>query len=711
MQFDAPDTPDLSADLTPRRKSVETAEQALAICRRLDDDNEERVKEYASIRAKYDGIEPPFSNTKMQEEGKEYKSNIPTGFLASICNTVMNRIVMRLKRTQYLSGANLPNHMENAVEKSETFRREFTKLMRNWRGFPFFVSRLALEATLCGKTFVGFDGPSDWKPRVFRIDDCAIPNGVQQGDVPPFVRLRKVYTVSEMFDFIRDKEVAEDAGWNIDNMVEAINDAHPLDDEDQRDVESASLSYEDMERQLIPSYAYSKGANSVIVERLLVQEYDGTVSEWRIDQRTGKELFYAESIYQSMNDAVQYACYEIGDGSVYGSNGVGQKIYDLAVNVEKSRNYSVDQLRNAGKFNIQVPDSSQLNSVELQITDDANYLAGGVFSGNTAALPTNVDAYIAQDRYFRGMAEEKIGAFTPESQATEKTATQSQIDALKEQETRDSVIDTFLTFFGHIMAMVQRRAGVISETNTDPQLVEFQEACLREMSVEEFTYLVNRPPAQTTIDFTDITQGQQAQFLQTKIGNPAWNQYLVERTVASLIIGPELTQALMNPSGMNVEQIEASRQQMIELMSIQQGIQMPVSPRDAHIYHMQVLSGQMDPQTQTWNGAVFGLINEGQMEPAMMALQHYIEHFQAADAMQQLGESQNDAKRFIAAAGRQLQRMQQQAQAQAQQQAQMAQMQQMQGQPMGGQQMAAQPPQVMQPQQQMPPGNMIPFPQ
>jgi hypothetical protein len=288
MQFDAPDTPDLNDDLKPQRKSVETAEQALAICRRLDSDNEERIKEYASIRAKFDGIEPPFSNEKLKEEAKEYKSNIPTGFLASICNTVMNRIVMRLKRTQYLTGASLPNYLPNATEKSEAFRREFTKLMRNWRGFPFFVSRLALEATLCGKTFVGFDSPADWKPQVFRIDDCAIPNGVKQGDLPPFVRIRKVYTVSEMFDFIRDREIAEDAGWNIDNMIEAINDAHPLDDEDQRDVESASLSYEDMERQLIPSYAYSKGANSVIVERLLVQEYDGTVSEWPVLPRHGR---------------------------------------------------------------------------------------------------------------------------------------------------------------------------------------------------------------------------------------------------------------------------------------------------------------------------------------------------------------------------------------------------------------------------------------
>lgn len=667
-----PQSPEISAgSLDNKRRSVESAEQALAICRRIEEDNKDRVAEYARIRAKYDGIEPPFSALKLKEEGKEYKSNISTGFLASITSMVQNRIVMRLKRTQYLTGATLPDDTPNGVEKSEAYKRNFTRFMRNWREFPFFVSKVAMEASLCGKCFVGFDGPASWEPRVFRIDVCAIPNGVKQGEVPPFVRMRRVYTVSELFDFIRDKESAEMAGWNIDNVVEVINKAQPVSEDDRRR-DAADLTHEDMDRQLIPGYAYTHGANSVAVEMLYAQEHDGAVSVWIIDAKDEKELFHADDLYDTMDDVVQYVCYEIGDGSVHGSNGIGQKVYDLAVNVEKGRNYSVDQLRNAGKFNIQVPDSTQMNAVELNVTDEANFLGGAVFAGNTAALPNNVDAYIAQDRYFRSMAEEKIGAFTPESQASEKTATQSQIDALKEQETRDSVIDTFLTFFGHVVAMVQRRAGDLS--SSDPKLMEFQNECLKTMSAEEFTYLTNRPPAQTTIDFTDVTQAKQAQFLQTKVGNPAWNQYLLERTISSMIIGPELTQQLMLPEGANVEQLEATRAQIQEMAALAEGVQLPVSPRDGHPWHMMVLSGEFDPMQQAWTGAIFGMLNEGNAQGAMTALQHYLQHYQHAAGMKQLGEYENEAKKFVAAAGKGIQAVMQQQQAAQQQQGNVAQM-------------------------------------
>jgi len=642
------------------RPSVESAEQAIAICRRISNDNDERVQEAARIRAKFDGVEPPFSPHKLKEEGKEYKSNIPTGFLSTIANMVINRIVMRLKRTQYLSGSSLPHNVENSVEKSEAFKRHFTQLMRSWRGFPFFVSKLALETVLFGKTFVGFDGPGQWKPRVYRLDDCSIPNGVEQGDLPPFVRLRKVYQVNDLFDFIRDKDAAEAAGWDIDNVIEAINQAQPVRDDDHRDAQTRSLTYEDMERQLISSYAYTHGSNSVVIETLYVEESDGTVSVWMVSDKTEDELFHATNVFNSMDDALQYMCYEIGDGTVYGSNGVGQKVYDLAVNVEKSRNYSVDQLRAAGKFNIQVPDSANANAEILHITDEANFLTGAIFSGNTAALPSNADAYIVQDRYFKGLAEEKIGAFAPENQSTDKTATQSQIDALKEQETRDSLIDTFLTFFGHSIAMVQRR--VASFELTDPLVVKFQELCLAEMSVEEFVMLANMPPAQTTIDFTDMIQAKQSNYLQTKIGNPQWNQYLLEKTVSSMIIGPELTQQLILPEGMSVDAIESTRAQIQEVSDLSNGVSLPVSPRDGHLYHMQVLSGDYDPVNQTWSGAIMGMLSEQNLEGAQTSLQHYQEHFQQAVNLNVLGESQNMAKKFVGDAGNEMQRMIQQLQ-------------------------------------------------
>ena len=644
-----PDTPEMTTSLKSKRPTVSSAGHAHEIVAGLFKDNEERVEEAAKIRKKSDGIDPPFDSNMLEEEGKSHKRNFSTGFMGSVMERIVPRLVMRVKSSRYLTSSRMPANVDKAHQKTEHFRSVVTDTIRNWSGWNFFLYMLADDDVKFGKSFVSYDDPLEWRPSIYRLDDCAIPNGTKQGESPDYFGIRWEYSVSDMFAFIADREAAEAAGWDIDNVIASINAAKPIREEKEDTPSQEAITYEDIELELIQPDAFTKDWNNVRVEILYVKEHDKTVSVWVVNRETQDELFHAENLYEIMDDVIQPICYDIGNGTVYGSMGVGQKLYDLALNIEKSRNMAFDQLANRGKFILYTQDKNQLNEIETSITDEAIYISGAEINNSKAALPDNADAFIALDRYTRGLAEEKVGAFQPESQATDKTATQSQIDALKENETRDAKLDYWLTYAARVVAMMQRR--MMNPETDDEQALLAQRRCLEVMNRDELDYIASQPPMQTGMDWTDMKQAQIMQFLSTKLGSASWNQDWVERTLATLAIGQEMANAGMWPENDKTMMIEATRQQQDETFTMSaQGVPVLVSPRDSHMIHMQAISGQEDPNTGKWDGQLFALLSEQNIEGASALLAHYQGHFQEAMKLEQLGEYQNVVKKFMAAA-------------------------------------------------------------
>lgn len=642
-----PQTPDLSpSTLEQRRLSVPDADKASEVCRRLRDDNKDRVAYAARIRRKVDGIDPPLDAGMLAEEGKEHKSNFSTGFLGTIVSRAVPRFVMRVKQSQYLTASKLAVSVPDSTEKTQKFRQVVTDTIRNWKGWNFFLYQLANLNVLDGKTFVGYDGPGEWKPRAIRIDEGAVPNGIKQGEVPPFFYVSRQYSVARLFSFIEPRELAEEAGWNIDNVVEAINSARPRRSDDDKTPDESALTYEDMLRQAIPHYGFDVGYNSIDVDILYSEESDGTVSQWVVNRDNGEELFFAESLYRSMQDVVQYICYDIGDGSVYGSYGIGELLYDLAVHLEKSRNSALDNLLNRGKIFQQISDPAAQAEAVMQVTDDSVYIIGAEPVGSKVAMPSVGDEFILVDRYLKQIGEEKAGVFLPDNQQTDKTATQAQIDALKEAETTDSKMDFWLTYLSHVISMIQRR--MMDPDTQDADAIRAREECLAYMSEEELQALAMQPPAQTSIDWSERKQQSVAQFLTTKVNNPRWDQYFIEKTMSELLVGTDITERGMIPEGDETSVIEARRQQMAEVVNmLAQGYAVPVSPRDNHLESMAVLSGERDP-SGNWTGMIFDMLREGNSTGAQFALAHYIEHAQHAAQQDILGEAQNQVKQFVA---------------------------------------------------------------
>jgi hypothetical protein len=194
--------------------------------------------------------------------------------------------------------------------------------------------------------------------------------------------------------------------------------------------------------------------------------------------------------------------------------------------------------------------------------------------------------------------------------------------------------------------MMIRRMMDPASTDREAQLA--QRRCLDVMTAEELYMLANQPPATTGLDWTSLENDKKIAFLTSKIGNPAWNQYWLERTISVLIIGKEMTDAGLYPEGDQTQMIEATRQQQDESFTMSAtGAPVLVSPRDEHVIHMQSLSGDRDPSTQMWTGQLYSMIAEGNFDGASAALEHYQQHYMMASEKEMLGEYENVAKAFM----------------------------------------------------------------
>jgi len=677
-------TPDLTDNLKSDREAISSLNQAFSVCDTLLYNNRDRIAQQAQIQQKVDAILPPFNNQRLAEQGKLWSSNVMFGFLQTVAGKVSPRLVNKVKNAPTVTASAFDASVNDGPEKTNIFQGIVTTTWRQWQQNSSFTQGLAHEASVYGRVLVGFDDPWSFEPLVFRTDKAFVPEGLEVGvkDCQVFAAQRSYY-INELFDRIEDKKSAQVAGWDIEATVDAINKAAPVPAARPGDI-TLARTYEDLLREVVMGYSWMQGANVINCWILIVTEHDGSITQRILCRDNTTELFYANYKDQTMDEWVLPWVFQYGNGRFYGSFGVGQLIYDLSVQIEKTRNEVVNNFHKRNRIFVRVPDAKDLNKAKLIIQDDVIYVAGGEVVGNVAAYPALTEEFMALDRYFTTLAEQKVGAFLPEqavAPGARPTATQAKINALKESETSTFVMDEFITHWLRLMWMVQRR--LFRKDNPNPIAKAARAKMLAACTEEELQAVLDAHPVQVTIDYSEAKQEQMVEALTQIIasGDPDFNQYEAKRQLATIRLGAAAAAALMIPQQDNTILIEAQRQQQEEVDFFQtSGNQISVSPRDNHKISMAYLKGQPDPQSGSLNGPLPKALQtaatamqivhqnpdqatEAQELPiaqkfiklATLMFNHYIQHFDFAVKYKQLGLAENDEKAFIASTGKLLQ--------------------------------------------------------
>src|SRR6185503_5004612 len=270
-------------------------------------------------------------------------------------------------------------------------------------------------------------------------------------------------------------------------------------------------------------------------------------------------------------------------------------------------NEVVDRLNLSGKIIIQ-GDEKQLQRFKMSIVGNA-ILIGAGFTVVEKKLDGSVEPFLQLDAFLTGLLDQMAGATTPKVFEGERV-TKAQVDlfAAREEQSRDTIIGRFLNQFANMMTTMQKRL-------------------LKIMTREELNKLSKQPVAETVKDYTDLERQQIVIAATEAAGNPLYNQKELQMRKVSAQVNEEFAKAVILPDEDPTVLAEQTRLQQLELLIIAgQGAEVPVSPRDNHVVHLQVLMPSMEGAAQAATG------DPHAVDTLAALLKHAEAHLQAAEA-------------------------------------------------------------------------------
>lgn len=631
--------PNLSPSGKVRRRAIKDAQQCRAIVNSLEQASRERNIKNARIQAKANA-EKPFSQQALEQDGLGWKSNWTSQPLPMLIGKVVPRFVKAEQAIKYLTNSALPDTTPGASEKTEAFRREITSTVRARPGWTDLISEIAQENALFGFTCVSWMDEFRWFPRHFRQDEFFVPSGTKhQPATAQVICLKEAFLIHELFALVEDNGPAEAAGWNIENTVNVINTAMP------ESRKSKGIGWERVQEDLLreSTVGTSLEGNSLVVTvwHLLAQEISGKVSHYiitdnkatssglevKVEDSKSEILFEREDQFESMEMAAAFFSFEQANGRLHGSKGIGRQVYSMAAMLDRARNETVDRLMLAGKLIIQCG-PKDIQKFRASIVGPA-LLIGEAYQISEQKVDAAVEPFMQLDQFLTAMLDQMAGAVSPKFFEGERV-TKAQVDlyASREEESKDNIIGRFLSQFARMMQTIQRR--LCSTKTVEEDAKKMQERLLQLMTREELDELANQPVAETIQDYTGQERQQVVLIAQEGRGNPLYNARELERRKLAALIDDEFADAVLLPEADPTEQAEQTRFQNIELMLLAgQATQVPISPRDNHILHLQTLMPALEAAAQSAAAPDSQSAAQG-TEVLHAMLDHATQHYQAA---------------------------------------------------------------------------------
>lgn len=616
--------PELDSSLKPTRRAVKDIKQAENVITATIEANRELLVINSRIAAKLNA-EKPHTQSALEAEGLGWKSNFTTKPLPQAAEKATPRFTEAVNGLKYFTNSALPPEIPGASKKTEIFRSEITKTIRKRRGWNDLMTDIASEDAIFGHTIVAWLDEFTWMPKHFRQDEFFLPVGTKQNaEQAQLIVFKQNYLPHELFEEIEDRERAATLGWNIENAVTLINTATPVTWTAKNVTDTARL-YEDMKRELNTCMSYEAGAQVIETYSLLVREVTGKISHYRLG-KTGSgnmlELYSKDDRFDSMSDVSSFFTYQKGNGTMRGSKGIGRELYELAGIIDRCRNEIVDRLNLSGKALIQTDDKN-LKRFRMSVVGNA-ILISRAFTVLEQKIDGDVEPFLALDNYLGFISDQLIGSVSPRQLQGERV-TKAQVDlfAAREEEAKDSKISRFLEQFVIMMGTIQKRL-------LDPKTLEDDAKALQKLLLdkgltrEELDMLRNESVAGTVEDLTP-TERQQVVLIATEnAGNPLYNQRALQEEKILAQVGAEFADKILLPDEDPTVTAEQTRLQQLELALLTSGQSVPVSPRDNHQIHLQMILPVLEQ--------LAGALNEGQAntDTLEVTLIHGLDHYTQA---------------------------------------------------------------------------------
>ena len=635
--------------------AINSPTQALAVAYRMKEDWKKGIKNQAAITAQLNG-QRPRDPAVLTNLGRNWLPNINTGVLRVEAGKVPARLWQPINTATYLTAARLPSNWPQGTKKTGIFQSKITKTIRSWRKWPWFMRQLAREVGFFGFGFAVWFDEYDWIPTFVRQDRGFVPAGFEilEDELPLFM-VAYDYQPFELIELVEEQTKAGTGLWDKDAVAAAINSAGPK----AADGNSENArAYEEMVRNASIGWTYEKAYNKISTYHLFSTDADGSVTHQIVlandlanygRQQTNNQnasmtdgtkfLFEKRGQFEKMSDVVSVMMFDPDDGTIHGSWGAGQMLFDLSIESEKTINDWMASMKQAAKIKAQTGDGKNPDEVRLDVDDAMMLLTNGVYAGNTAAVSTDPRPFQALFEGQSQMAREKIGSYIPPIplQSTDIKAAQINAKQAEQNEVKEQLFQTWLWQFACLVENIVKR--LCKEDTTDEVAKKLRKELLEDLNDEELEMLVNQNQIETIFDFTQVARLRRAEFAASKEGNPFYNQKTLQEIQSEAVGGGSFMEQVLVPGDDSTVELGARRDQMKETTTILvQNISVPVLPDDLDWYHMLELRPVLTQQLEA-----------GMLQVATIMLNHYKSHYIAGVNKQAIPKEKiNVEKAYVA---------------------------------------------------------------
>jgi flagellar hook protein FlgE len=538
------------------------------------------------IQAKLNS-ERPYNDAQLESEGLGYKSNFSTKPLSTTVGKVASRLTKSVQAARYLTSSELPDSIPDAKKKSEMFRHVSTDVIRKWDGWYNFINEVANEDSTFGWTTVAWLDNESWKPVHFRQDKTFLPDGTKQSvDSVQVVFFQQYLMPHELAFFIENRDAAETAGWDIGNTVEAINRAKPPSITGNGSAPyTEARRYEDAIRESSVSTSLQNGAKQINLVHCFATEIDGKISHYIGDADTKKILFEKLDRFDKVSDCLAVMSYEQAP-TLMGSKGIGRDVYELAGILDRARNEVVDRLQLSGKIIVQGPEN-KITRFKLTVVGNVVIIPEG-FTITQNKIESSVNDFIALDQQLTQLLDQIAGGVTPRRFEGERvTKAEVELFASREEEKRDDITTRYVIQKGNIISTIQRR--MYRKDTGDEDAKEAREKLLRIMPEEELQMLAEQPALRTIEDYTQSDAQRIVLLAQESRNDPLYDHRKMERRKLSVLVNADFAEDVLLPENDPTVVAEQVRTQLLENQLLERGTEVPASPRDSHLIHINIL--------------------------------------------------------------------------------------------------------------------------
>jgi hypothetical protein len=345
---------------------------------RLFDDDRINARNRALCQSQLDG-EPPYVQSELDAANQPDTTNLNFGGAEERLERAKAPYYRLLTAAEELVAVKtLFGQEDERADWEAVMSEEISKTIRDGDTFEYETDRLIHKHVFDGVGILHWSDDIDWRYKGGGLGQFYFPRKVAATESKQsVVTAIEEFSITDLYEKIKDPENAEKHGWNVEATMAAI-----------RKATSADPNYADWERLVaeVKNNDLFVGNNLPVIRVIhgWVKEMDGTVSHYMVPEADCDEsgfMYCERNVYKSMTEALVLFPYGAGTNTLlHGIRGLGYKMFPF----EEQRNRSIGRLIDKGM---------QASTLMLQASDETDMANIGLtYYGDLAVLPPGVTA-------------------------------------------------------------------------------------------------------------------------------------------------------------------------------------------------------------------------------------------------------------------------------------------------------------------------------